>query len=327
MMRHLILYTISFLAINVLAQEVTHKDIDSFNSYGQKKFHKAPKKIYIGSFKVFFQAYISDEHKHNKHHKSPEHEYEATIQGVDVKDFQIITDELYAYYIDTLRNSGFEIIPFDSVKNIPYFSNWEEHSGGEVTRSHIDGYLLSRPSGYSHFEHKDTDKLSFVDNWPHLSKALDSAIVIDVEFVLPFVHTKHSKSGYGGHHISDAHLEVNLAPEVGGHDATATARSEVKILFGNPYGVGAIGDIDYKLKHSIVLKDVLESNSLVEKGGSETDPEYYSLVFTTPEQLTDVSHYAKTDSELYKEQAIKVMKNFSRFALIDLIKNANKIKK
>lgn len=325
-MRVLVFLLFTLLLSGSYAQKVTVKDIDSFNSYGQKKFHKAPKKVYIGSFKVFYQAYISDQHKHNKHHKSPAHEYEATLLGVDVEDFQMITDDLYAYFLDTLTQSGFQIIPFDSVKHLSYFNDWEVHSGGEITKSHIEGYLLSRPDGYTHFEHKDNQKLSFVDNWAHLSKSLDSAIVIDVEFVIPFVHTKHSKTGYGGHTIGDAHLEVNLAPEVGEHEANASGHSEVKIIFGNPYGVGAIGDIDYKLKHSIVLNDVLESTTLVPKEEGDA-PKYYDLVFDTAQQLEDITHHAKTNAQQYKSHAVSVMKGFSRLALSELIVNANKNKK
>ena len=319
-----VLFCVLFLS-GLYAQDVTLKDIDSFNSYGQKKFFKAPKKVYIGSFKVYYQTCISDQHKHNKHHKSPDHAYEATLLGVDVDDFQFITDELYAYFKDTLVQSGFEIIPYDSVQHLGFFKNWDKHVGGEITSSHIEGYLLSRPDGYTHYEHKDNQKLSYVDNWAHLSKALDSAIVIDVEFVIPFVHTKHSKTGYGGHSINDAHLEVNLAPEVGEHEANASGHTEIKIIFGNPYGVGAIGDIDYKLKHSIILNNVLESTALLPK--EEASPKYYELVFTTEQQLLNVTHHAKTNAELYKVQAISGMKNFSRIALTELISNASKSKK
>lgn len=325
-MRVLTFLFCAFFLSHVFAQEVTIKDVDSFNSYGQKKFHKAPKKVYIGSFKVYYQAYISDQHKHNKHRKSPEHAYEATLLGVDVDDFQLITDDLYSYFVDTLTQSGFDIIPFDSVQHLDYFKNWDLHTGGEITHSHIEGYLLSRPDGYTHYEHKDNQKLSFVDNWAHLSKALDSAIVIDVEFVIPFVHTKHSKTGYGGHTINDAHLEVNLAPEVGEHVANASGHSEIKIIFGNPYGVGVIGDIDYKLKHSVVLNDVLESTTLVPKEDGVM-PKYYGLVFNTDQQLEDITHHAKTNAVQYRSHAVSVMKSFSRLALSELISNANKKKK
>lgn len=302
------------------AQVMSSKDIDSFNSYGQKKFHKAPKRVYIASFKVFYQVYISDEHKHNKHDKMPSHEFEATLAGVDVPDFQNITDELYRYFIDTLTQGGYQIIPFDSVKNLNYFKGWEEHKGGEVTHSHIEGYLLSRPSNYTHYEHQDNQKISFVDDWPRLSNELDSAVIIDVEFVLPFVQTKHSKTGYEGHHIADAHLQLNLAPEVGGDDASATARTEIKIMYGNLYGVSAISAIASWLKHSKNITGVLKSEQLVPKA-NEAQPNYYSLVFDQ-EGIAKVTHHVECDKEQYKKSTLMEMKAFSRLVLQDFLKNS-----
>ena len=317
-MRGLTIVLLCFWITISNAQVMTSKDIDSFNSYGQKKFHKAPKRIYIASFKVFYQVYISDEHKHNKHDKAPGHEFEATLTEIDVVDFQSITDELYLYFIDTLVKSGYEVIQFRSVKNLNYFKGWEEHKGGEVSHSHIEGYLLSRPSGYTHYEHKDNQKISFVDDWPRLSNELDSAIIMDVEFVLPFVQTKHSKTGYEGHHISDAHLQLNLAPEVGGHDASATARTEIKIMYGNLYGVSAISTIASWLKHQHNIEGVLKTDKLEPK--KETvQPKYYNLVFDQ-EGIDKVTHHVDCDKEMYKKASVGEMKAFSRFVLQEFLK-------
>ena len=50
----------------MFSQTVDGRLINDFGCYGEKKLKKAPKKIYISSFKVFYQVYISDKHKDTK---------------------------------------------------------------------------------------------------------------------------------------------------------------------------------------------------------------------------------------------------------------------
>lgn len=312
MKTYLVVSCILFGALNLFSQTIDARHIDDFGCYGEKKLKKAPKKIYISSFKVFYQVYISDKHKEGKKSGNPT-EFEATLVGVDTADFQHITNELYAYFVDSLTRKGYELVPFDSVKKAPYFDGWVQHKGGEITHSHVDGYLLSRPSGYTHYEHKAHDHISFVDELPKLSKDLGNIIVMDVEFVLPFVHTNKSKTGYDGSHISDAHIQFNLTPIIGGHDPKATAHTRIHFAYGNPAGVAATTNMVYTLKHPIELDGVLTSNQLQPKQEIEQNPAYYNLVFKKNE-IEKVSHHVVCDATEYKEASVNKIKEFSRYA-------------
>ena len=299
-------------SFSLFSQILDGHHINDFGCYGEKKLNKAPKKVYISSFKVFYQVYISDKHKHNSNQKAPQ-EYEATLVGVDTSEFQDITNDLYTYFVDSLTKKGYEIVPFDSVKNDKYFDGWVEHKGGEITQSHIEGYLLSRPSGYTHFEHKAFDHISFVDELPKLSKELGNIIVMDVEFVLPFFHTNTSKTGYDGSHISNAHIQFNITPLIGRHEAKATAQTRIHIAYGNPAGVAAITNMVYGLKHPVVLDGVVTSKTLEPKKESEQNPDYYYLVFTE-DQINNVTHHVVCDPKAYKQASLNKIKEFSRFA-------------
>ena len=115
MKTYLVISLILLGALNMFSQTIDGKHINDFGCYGEKKLNKAPKKIYISSFKVFYQVYISDKHKDSKNSGSPE-EFEATLIGIDTANFQNITDELYNYFVDSLTRKGYELVPFDSVK-------------------------------------------------------------------------------------------------------------------------------------------------------------------------------------------------------------------
>lgn len=297
-----------------VAQQVLEKDIKFYGSYGEKKLNQAPKKIYIASFKVFYQVYISNNHHVHKHHKNEPKEFDATLLGVDQNEFQSITDILFQHYRDTLLQKGFEIIPFDSVESLPYFTTWEKHEGGEIKASHIEGYLVSRPTGYTHFEHPDHQKISFTDNTPALSKELNDAIVLDVEFVLPFVHANLSKSGYSGHSINDAKLKFNIAPTIGGHNAAATAHSRIKVVYGNPAGIAAKSNLVYTIKHPVRVDSVMTSVILDEKTENDPIPTYYNIALSKQEQKK-ITHHAHCEGSLYKENALSLTKSFSKYAL------------
>ena len=309
---YLVVCCVLFSVLNGFSQTIDARYINDFGCYGEKKLKKAPKKIYISSFKVFYQVYISDKHTDAKKHGKAK-EFEATLVGVDTAEFQNITNELYTFFVDSLTTKGYELVPFDSVKKAPYFDGWVEHKGGEITHSHIEGYLLSRPTGYTHYEHKAHDHLSFVDELPKLSKDLGNIIVMDVEFVVPFVHTNMSKTGYDGSHISDAHIEFNLTPVIGGHDPIATAHTRIHVAYGNPAGVAAITNMVYTLKHPIKLEGVSTSNQLEPKKVVEQNPAYYDLVFKKNEN-EKVSHHVMCDSDEYKKATVNKAKEFSRYA-------------
>lgn len=101
-----------------IAQTVELKDISGF---GQGKFKKSPKKIFIAQFRVNFQLlYSQTETAEGGRVMGGGYRSEAkagltmAVQGVSAADLQEITDKLYNDYVTQLKAAGFEVLGADA---------------------------------------------------------------------------------------------------------------------------------------------------------------------------------------------------------------------
>ena len=179
--------------------EVNYKDF----GYGQKKFGKAQKKIYIAQFRVIYQLMADwTETTNGGYQLGGGVKGKATarlavgLQGIEDSDLKEITDNLYNEYISTLKAKGYEIIPASQAAGTDPYSNFEQKTGGDLSLAQYPGYIMSIPTGFEYFvkrtTNKGVEKKTFLDDSPKLSVALDGAIVAKVNLVVKFVQEAES---------------------------------------------------------------------------------------------------------------------------------------
>lgn len=108
-MKSLFLVCALIFASAITEPIINEKDL-KITSYNKKKQHrKAPKKVYIRSFKALFEVYEEASAKTSGSKKERANRTTFTsgtstrmgvqIDGVDVPDFQAIIDEAYTIYV------------------------------------------------------------------------------------------------------------------------------------------------------------------------------------------------------------------------------------
>jgi hypothetical protein len=178
---------------------VSYKDF----GYAQKKFDKAPKKIYVAQFRVVYQLMADwTESTQGGYQLGGGVKGKATarlavgLQGIEDNDLKEITDNLYKEYIDKLKAEGFEIIPASVAANTEPYAEFEQKAGGDLSLAQYPGYIMSIPSGFEYFVKKTTkkgvEKKTFLDDSPKLSVALDGAVIAKVNLVVKFVQEAES---------------------------------------------------------------------------------------------------------------------------------------
>lgn len=179
--------------------EIEYKDF----GYGQKKFDKAPKKIFIAQFRVVYQLMADwTETAQGGYQLGGGVRGKATarlavgLQGIEETDLKEITDNLYNEYVNKLKAEGYEILPASAAAGTETYAEFEQKTGGDLSLAQYPGYIMSIPSGFEYFVKRTTkkgvEKKTFLDESPKLSADLDGAVVAKVNLVVKFVQEAES---------------------------------------------------------------------------------------------------------------------------------------
>ncbi len=171
--------------------------------YGQKKFKKAAKRVYIAQFRVVYQLMIdwSETAKGGRTlgggvRGNATSRLAIAVQGVEEDDLQEMTDKLYNDYVAKLQAGGYEVITADEAGKIDFYSEFERKSGGKLSQAQFPGYIMSVPAGYEYFvkrtDKKGRERKTFLDDSPKISVGLDGAVVAKVNYVVQFVKEAES---------------------------------------------------------------------------------------------------------------------------------------
>lgn len=106
---------------------------------GKAKLRSAPKKIYIASFNVYYEVYkeaidfqrggstLGGGERSNATARAA-----IGLGGINDKDIQEKTNQLYIEFVADLKKGGLEIISPDVARKIEVYQDWEKASGPSV---------------------------------------------------------------------------------------------------------------------------------------------------------------------------------------------------
>lgn len=315
--------TLLMFSVLSFGQTLTEKNMTD-NGYGEKKFKKAPKKVYIQSFKVNFQvaAYAEASTKGGRdvgggsYSGGTHTSMTVMVEGVDTPDFMEVTDNLYQDFVADLKDQGMELISQDDVQGTEYFEGWERRPGGGLNYANIPGSVQARPTGLDYYikkeDRKGKEKGNFVDKSCKLSKELDDAIIIDVEFAFDFIEMKTSESGFIGFSSVKANTDFKMKS------------GSVKLQYGNPAGLASDAIFMQWLKKPVSVEaPVFQQEKFKEVTAAQSTPAYGAIVFTT-DQANKATHTAKCDGELYKKETSRLMKEFMDISMGEFYSYLNK---
>lgn len=317
------------IAISANGQFINEKSVITQGSYGEKKFKKAPKKVYIAQFQVYFNVIATETAKTTagrqigggSYKGDTETSMTVAVEGVDVTDFQLITDNVYQNFVKQLKEKGFEVISTADAAKIPFYEGWSIKPGGSVNYANIPGYVSVVPNGLDYMVKKENDKGrekgTFIDRTPKISKELDNAIVIEASFSFPFIKMQSSSSNMIGLSSVKARTDFSLGTAFGADGMTGLYEpTKVKFVSGNPVGAAADALLTYNLKGEIEIPGVFADEKFKERTVASTTmvPAYYSIIFIDNNSST-VTHQAKCDPIKYVETTQSILNEYIDYSL------------
>ncbi len=306
--------------------------VDELASYRTGKFSKAPRKVYIQSFRVLFQVMASATAKSSEGVRkgATKTSMAVAVTGVDLPDFQLVTDKLYNDLITSLKSKGFELVTADEAGKTEHYQDWVLKTGGTASYAQMAGHVMITPTGYNYFVKGESkggkEKGTFTDKSSILSKQLNDAIILDVSMVLPFVEMDAASSGMLGFSAVKATVDFGLDPGVAG-TAGALRQNMVKFVYGNA-GMGqAESYLPIVLKKKVTAEGVFYDKKFKEFTSAALnkvyDAGYYSVV-TSENKNETVTHEAACDPEKYKAASLKFGSDLINKSLEIFYKNAEK---
>lgn len=319
---------------------INEKDL-KITSYNKKKQHqKAPKIVYIRSFKALFEVYeeASAKTMGSKKERADRTTFTSgtstrmgvQIQGVDVADFQSVIDEAYTNYVKQLTDQGFEVITADQVQKIDYYEGWEKIEGGASSEDQAKGFVMVTPKGFNYMvksvAKSGREKGTFLDQGPKISKELENVYVADVNFIFPFVtldanssnwtnsSSVKAKIGYRmepfmntGQANEQANSLTSIAKSFGASGNSSMMESQVRFLSGNDIGGSPFFDSNVTLKKAVYFEDVFKDKKIKEVTNAQVEmfekTAYSTLVMVSGDQKTLASHYAECNRDNYVKAA------------------------
>ncbi|REE01752.1 hypothetical protein [Marinoscillum furvescens] len=317
-------YTLLFVAAISFAgnaQELSEV-FSTKGGYGEKKFKKAPKKAYIANFKVFFHVTASATAKSQGGRQLGGGSYRGNtsttmtvaVDGVDIPDFQKITDEVYQRFVEDLKSNGYELITTAEAAGIPFYEDWELKDGGEVNYANLPGYVSVTPTGTQYLVKKETkkgrEKKTFIDRTPRISKELDDAVVIEASFAFPFIEMKTNSSNMIGFSSVKAKTDFQMGSAFGMDGMTSLyEHSRVKFTSGSGPGASANAYLVATLKKPVPIEGVFKDEKFKEVSAASTTPAYYGVVFVT-NKVDQVTNTASCDGDQYVARTTGLMNDF-----------------
>lgn len=312
------------------AQSITEKEVKA-SGFSQGKFKKAPKKVYINSFNVYFQVVGSASastmggEQFGVAHSSTNTHMGVQLEGVDTEDFLQITNAGYDLFTSSLQSKGFELLSADEAGKTTLYADWLRKEGGVLSTAEVPGLVRATPEGYAYFvrgeKRSGKEKDTFFDRAPALSKELNDAIIVDITFTIHFVDMKTFSSEL----LNVSNVKGKIDYKI---TRTAGATNELtrcNFSFGKTL-TAATGQITNDLKKAFrVEAKIFEDESFKEMNvaSSKSVPRYHKVLFTGSNSVA-VSHYAKADRALYVSESERLFKDFLGVSLENFYKHSTK---
>lgn len=288
-----------------------------------KKIKKAPKKIFIAEFNIFYQLVYADfeQSREGVHHGKTSATLTVAAPDIKKENLKELTNKLYKEYTQNLKSKGYQILPTSAAKGIKNYENWEIHDGGGLNEAQIKGYVMSTPDDYQYFlkkvNKKGREKKGFIDNSIKVSQQLDGVLVAKINIVIPFM--KDSESGASK---SASKILGGISKLVASPDLRLTS-SSVASGYANGYstqatyaystGMSEQAMVRAILKDDVPIPGVFNDEKFKAVAVTQLNQEYNTGAYTII-QSTDVNasnvQMAKCDSDKYNKGTYEASKSF-----------------
>ncbi len=307
-------------------QEFTKKNVQ-LTDMKTKALADAPKKVFIKSFKIYYQM-IAEAETTSQGGRQLGGNYvgDATarmavgVEGVDPDHLQNMTNELYNYYTDQLKSQGFEIYTAENLQSTEYFQDWTKIDGPTINEEQIQGSLMVIPEGYSYFVKKITkkgkektgafmsgltgDDGSFTSSIygpnPKLSSDLEDMFVVEVSFNIPSIWlASNNKLGSakikGGPNLKMAQAKISYISGKANKPGVAMPETAVEVLLTEAIPVpGVFKDEKFK---SVATR-------------AHTYVPSYASFFTVEDRSVEVTNTIECDPQVYQSEVKKPIQGF-----------------
>lgn len=319
-----------FAAYFVKGQIIDEKSYNILTVKSQK-LAEAPKKVFIKTFKIYYQL-IAEAEKTvygGRQFGGGSYTGDATarlavgVEGLNPEDLQKLTDDIYDDYIAKLKGLGLEVMTAKDV-NTEFFEDWGRIDGPHMNQEQLKGSLMVVPNGFSYYVKKITKKgkektggfMSGVTSVngatvvefsssaygpiPKLSDELEDAIVIEVALNVPSIYLDpKSKLGTakikGGAYLR---LEQGKASYVSGKlgkPGVASPNTMVEVLLTKPVQInGVFPASDFKV---VATKN-------------RTSVPSYAPFFTVEDKTVELTNVIECEASVYQSEVSKVAKEF-----------------
>lgn len=331
-MKALFSICITMLLVISAQAQLTEKDISKSGSFKEKQFKKAPKRIYINSFNVYFQVFGSARagttggESFGTLKGNTNVAMGVVLDGVTGQDMIDLTTRAYNDYVAKLKGEGFEIVSSDEAGKAKTLEGWIKKTGGSLNSAQSVGFAKVTPQGYEYFVKNETkkgkEKSGVFANTGMLSKDLDDAIIADVNMTFYFVQMKTYDSELLGYSQVTGKPNFHFARLLG--DVNNQVLTSTNYAYGkNLTAVNAA--INTTLKKAVYSPEpVFEKNTKFKESAaaaSKSIPDYASIVFVNNSNM-NASHYLPCNPELYKKETYRLMTEFLDLGLSRLKENS-----
>lgn len=322
------------ISLVAMGQQITEKEYTTKGGYGEKKLSKAPKRVYIASFKAYFHVIASATAKSTGGRQIGGGSYKGNtsttmtvaVDGVDVDDFQAVTDQVYARFVDDLKAKGYEIITAEEAGKTEYYADWMLKEGGTVNYANVPGYVSVAPKGHDYYVKKETkkgrEKGTFIDTTPKLSGELGDAIIIEASFAFPFIEMNTNSSNFVGVSSVKAKTDFKMASAYGQDGMTSLLEpNQIKFVSGKGPGASAEAYLLVNVDKEVPIEGVFKEEKFKERTTASSTPAYYGIVFVENKK-DEVTHQASCNAEGYRAATTKLMNQLVDIGLNEFYTNA-----
>jgi len=319
--------TVLILSNSLIAQEFNKKNL-TIMDIKAKDLADAPKKVYIKTFKIYYQMIAEAETTVQGGRQLGGGSYtgDATarlavgVEGINPEDLQKLTNEVYNRYVANLKAMGMEVYTSNDIPDIEYFEEWQKIDGPTINEEQVKGSLMVIPEGFSYYVKRVTKKGkektgafmsgvtgndgSFTSSMygpiPNISKELDDMFVVEVALNVPSIYLDPSSrlgtaKVKGGPYLRLSQAKASYISGKLGKPGVASPQTSVEVLLKDAVPIGGVFK-DEKFK-SVATRSVTSVPS-------------YAAFFSIDNKTMELSNTIECDAAVYSEEVKKRLTGF-----------------
>ena len=191
----LLLTILGMVILSPINAQTVKKEKLKFGGYGQKKFNKAGKKIFIEQFNISYQ-FIYGKTKKTRGGRQMGGGYLGDskaalflgLDGIKTEELQKLTNDTYTDFTLQLQAKGYTILTGEDFKNHTYYKDAKLFEGG-TPNEYFKGFISTSPEGVAFLNKEYTDFNTTLKT----SKQLDGVVIARINVIIPFAEDGESQ--------------------------------------------------------------------------------------------------------------------------------------